>query len=108
MLLLELPQLSVDVKRPSEVGLPLLVSVLRKVPVGRRREGSAGRDKPEDLVFNLYQQGFPETVAARKRNTQLKSFHDTLEIFLSLQILKYVESYNDLHALQSALCVSTH
>lgn len=31
VLLLELPQFSVDIKRPSKVGLPLLVSILRQV-----------------------------------------------------------------------------
>lgn len=32
VLLLELPQLGVDVKRATEVGLPLFVSVLRQIP----------------------------------------------------------------------------
>lgn len=31
MLLLKFPQFSVDIKRPAEVRLPLLVSILRKV-----------------------------------------------------------------------------
>lgn len=35
MLLLEFPQLGVDVKRASEVGLPLLVSVLRQVSAAK-------------------------------------------------------------------------
>lgn len=35
VLLLKLPQLGVDVKGASKVGLPLLVSVLRKVSVGK-------------------------------------------------------------------------
>ena len=38
MLLLKLPQLRVDVKRPSEVGLPLLVSILREVSAEEERE----------------------------------------------------------------------
>lgn len=37
VLLLELPQLGVDVKRPSEVGLPLLVSILRQVSANRSK-----------------------------------------------------------------------
>lgn len=36
MLLLEFPQLGVDVKRPPKVGLPLLVPILRKVSAAKR------------------------------------------------------------------------
>ena len=49
MLLLKLPQLSVDIKSPSKVGLPLLVSILRKVSVTKNTIEGRGERRKEPV-----------------------------------------------------------
>lgn len=50
MLLLKFPQLSVDIKCPSKVGLPLLVSILRKIPVEESTLKTSGEEKIETVT----------------------------------------------------------
>ena len=60
MLLLELPQLGVDVKRAAEVGLPLLVPILGQISAEtREREGEReGERKGERERKGEMERGF--------------------------------------------------
>lgn len=79
MLLLKFPQLSVDIKRPSKVGLPLLVSILRKVSVEESTLKVSGEEKIETVTCKHFGYAsssitsvFPQQMEVSKSDTSFE------------------------------------
>lgn len=81
MLLLKLPQLSVDIESPTKVGLPLLVSILRKVSVAKNTIEGRGERRKEPVSDRTSPYFYKQTVKHFGKYSCLR--HGVLVIFFN-------------------------